>query len=56
MGIQVNGIDKLINQSIRMGYKTELTSSPEWMLPYDKMLVVKMERSGFIHQVVLYNK
>ncbi len=47
-------IEKMAKQAESMGYKTEHATSPDWMKPFDKMLIVRLA-SGFIYQVVPYN-
>jgi len=53
-GPALNKLEKMAKQAESMGYKTEYASCPEWMKPYDKMLIVRLA-SGFIYQVVPYN-
>lgn len=47
-------LQKMVKQAEGMGYKTEIVSCPDWMKPYDKMLIVRL-KSGFIYQVTPYN-
>jgi hypothetical protein len=54
VGPTMNKLDKMAKQAESMGYKTEFATPPDWMKPYDKMLIIRLA-SGFIYQVVPYN-
>lgn len=47
-------LETMAKQSERFGYKTQIVETPDWMKPWDKMLVVKTP-AGFIYQVIVYN-